>query len=52
MFLAAGGAIAALIPAPDLPPNNIMPSVFDPRVATAVAAAVKEVARNAGIAKK
>ncbi|MEL7070235.1 MAG: NAD-dependent malic enzyme [Cyanobacteria bacterium J06581_3] len=52
MFLAAGGAIAALIPDPDLTPNNIMPSVFDPRVAPAVAAAVKEVARNAGIARK
>ena len=52
MFLAAGGAIAALIPDPDLTANNIMPSVFDPRVAPAVAAAVKEVARNAGIARK
>ncbi|MEM9150330.1 MAG: malic enzyme-like NAD(P)-binding protein, partial [Cyanobacteria bacterium P01_F01_bin.3] len=52
MFLAAGSAIAALIPDPELTPNNIMPSVFDPRVAPAVAAAVKEVARNAGIARK
>ena len=52
MFLAAGTAIASLISDPDLTPNNIMPSVFDPRVAPAVAAAVKEVARNAGIARK
>ncbi|MEM6868743.1 MAG: NAD-dependent malic enzyme [Cyanobacteria bacterium P01_C01_bin.121] len=52
MFLAAGSAIAALIADPELTPNNIMPSVFDPRVAPAVAAAVKEVARNAGIARK
>ncbi|MEL6813659.1 MAG: NADP-dependent malic enzyme, partial [Cyanobacteria bacterium J06598_3] len=52
MFLAAGSAIASLIPDPELSPNNIMPSVFDPRVAPAVAAAVKEVARNAGIARK
>ncbi|MEL7351938.1 MAG: NAD-dependent malic enzyme [Cyanobacteria bacterium P01_A01_bin.116] len=52
MFLAAGTAIASLIPDPELTPNNIMPSVFDARVAPAVAAAVKEVARNAGIARK
>lgn len=52
MFLAAGKAIAALIPESALAPNNIMPSVFDERVAPAVAAAVKEVARTAGIAKK
>ncbi|MEM9087174.1 MAG: NAD-dependent malic enzyme [Cyanobacteria bacterium P01_F01_bin.53] len=52
MFLAAGTAIASLIPDPDLTPNNIMPSVFDDRVAPAVAAAVKEVARNAGIASQ
>ncbi|MEM6449355.1 MAG: NAD-dependent malic enzyme [Cyanobacteria bacterium P01_D01_bin.105] len=52
MFLAAGRAIAALIPDTALAPNNIMPSVFDERVAPAVAAAVKEVARSAGIAQK
>ena len=52
MFLAAGRAIAALIPDAELSPKNIMPSVFDERVAPAVAAAVKEVARAAGIAKK
>ncbi|MFK8182865.1 MAG: NAD-dependent malic enzyme [Phormidesmis sp.] len=52
MFLAAGKAIAALIPESDLASNHIMPSVFDERVAPAVAAAVKEVARSAGIAKK
>jgi len=52
MFLAAGRAIASLIPDSELTPNNIMPSVFDGRVAPAVAAAVKEVARSAGIAQK
>ena len=52
MFLAAGKAIASLIPETELTPKNIMPSVFDSRVAPAVAAAVKEVARSAGIAKK
>ena len=52
MFLAAGEAIASLIPESDLSPNNIMPSVFDKRVAPAVSAAVQNVARSAGIAKK
>ena len=52
MFLAAGGAIAALIPENEISPNNIMPSVFDERVAPAVSAAVQEVARSSGKAKK
>lgn len=52
MFLAAGKAIASLIPDPDITASNIMPSVFDSRVAPAVAAAVTEVARAAGIARK
>ncbi|MGB3790395.1 MAG: NAD-dependent malic enzyme [Phormidesmis sp.] len=52
MFLAAGSAIASLIPDDELTPNNIMPSVFDPRVAPAVAAAVQAVARSSGIARK
>ncbi len=52
MFLAAGKAIASLIPDPEITANNIMPSVFDKRVAPAVSAAVQEVARAAGIAKK
>ena len=52
MFLAAGKAIAALIPEAELSANNIMPSVFDERVAPAVSAAVQTVARSAGIAKK
>ncbi len=52
MFLAAGKAIASLVPDSELSADHIMPSVFDPRVAPAVAAAVKEVARAAGIARK
>jgi malate dehydrogenase (oxaloacetate-decarboxylating) len=52
MFLAAGKAIASLVPDTEISANYIMPSVFDPRVAPAVAAAVKEVARAAGIARK
>ena len=52
MFLAAAGAIASLVPDEALSPNNIMPSVFDSRVAPAVSAAVQEVARSAGIARK
>ncbi|MEL6902796.1 MAG: NAD-dependent malic enzyme [Cyanobacteria bacterium J06606_4] len=52
MFLAAGKAIASLIPETSLSASNIMPSVFDQRVAPAVSAAVQEVARAAGIAKK
>ena len=52
MFLAAGKAIAALVSETELSANKIVPSVFDRRVAPAVAAAVKEVARTAGIAKK
>ncbi|EDX84469.1 Malic enzyme, NAD binding domain protein [Synechococcus sp. PCC 7335] len=52
MFLAAGNAIASLIPDEELTPNNIMPSVFDSRVAPAVSVAVQEVARSAGIARK
>ncbi len=52
MFLAAGSAIASLIPDDELTPNNIMPSVFDSRVAPAVSAAVQAVARSSGIAGK
>ncbi len=52
MFLAAGKAIASLIPDTEVSASNIMPSVFDERVAPAVSAAVQEVARAAGIARK
>uniref|UniRef100_B8HU25 Malate dehydrogenase (Oxaloacetate-decarboxylating) n=1 Tax=Cyanothece sp. (strain PCC 7425 / ATCC 29141) TaxID=395961 RepID=B8HU25_CYAP4 len=51
MFLAAAQAIAALVPASDLHREHIVPSVFDPRVVTAVAAAVQQAARQEGIAR-
>ncbi len=50
MCLQAAGAIAALISPTDLSPTHIVPSVFDPRVAAAVAAAVKQAARLEGVA--
>ena len=46
MKLAAADALAHLIPDSELNDENIMPSVFDPRVAPAVAKAVAEVAVN------
>ena len=50
-FLQAAAAIANLILPAELSPTNIVPSVFDPRVATTVAAAVQQAARDAGIAR-
>ena len=41
MKLAAGGAIAGLVPADKLSDDNIMPEAFDPQVAEVVANAVK-----------
>ncbi|PSB03465.1 NAD-dependent malic enzyme [Merismopedia glauca] len=46
MCLAAAKAIASLIPTAELTPENIVPSVFDKRVATVVAEAVKQVVDN------
>jgi malate dehydrogenase (oxaloacetate-decarboxylating) len=51
MYLHAAHAIATLIPDSDLRADYIVPSVFDKRVATAVASAVKQAARDAGVAK-
>ena len=51
MKLAAADALANLIPDSELSEENVMPSVFDPRVAPAVAKAVAEVAVKQGIAK-
>lgn len=50
MYLEAARAIASLVSPSDLAPDYIIPSVFDPRVADAVAAAVKQCARDAGLA--
>ncbi|NEP15500.1 MAG: NAD-dependent malic enzyme [Leptolyngbya sp. SIO4C1] len=51
MFLNAAHAIATLIPESELRPDHIVPSVFDKRVAPAVAAAVQQAARDAGVAR-
>jgi malate dehydrogenase (oxaloacetate-decarboxylating) len=51
MYLEAAQAIAALVSPQDLNPERIIPSVFDPRVAPAVAAAVEQAARKEGIAQ-
>ncbi len=50
MYLEAAKAIASLVSPNDLAPDFIIPSVFDPRVASAVAAAVTQCAREAGLA--
>lgn len=51
MFLEAANAIASLIKPTDLDREHIIPSVFDERVAVAVAAAVQQAARAEGIAE-
>ncbi|KGF72394.1 malate dehydrogenase [Neosynechococcus sphagnicola sy1] len=50
MYLEAAQAIASLVKPSDLHPEQIIPSVFDPRVATTVAAAVQRAARQEGLA--
>ncbi len=51
MHLEAASAIAALINPGELNREHIIPSVFDQRVVTNVAAAVQQAARQAGIAR-
>lgn len=51
MYLEAAYAIASLVKASDLDREHIIPSVFDPRVATAVAGAVQKAARQDGVAR-
>lgn len=51
MFLEAASAIASLISPTDLDREYIIPSVFDPRVAPTVAAAVQRAAREDGVAR-
>jgi malate dehydrogenase (oxaloacetate-decarboxylating) len=50
MHLGAAMAIASLVSSTELAPDFIIPSVFDPRVAKAVSAAVLQAARQQGIA--
>lgn len=49
MHLQAAYAIAALVGSDELHHDHIIPSVFDERVATAVASAVEQAARQEGI---
>lgn len=51
MYLEAAEAIASLVKPSDLDREHIIPSVFDERVVTAVAAAVQRAARHEGIAR-
>jgi malate dehydrogenase (oxaloacetate-decarboxylating) len=51
MKLAAADALAAVV-ADELSPEKVIPSPFDPRVGPAVAAAVAEAARAAGVARR
>ena len=51
MYLEAAQAIASLVTPAELNREHIIPSVFDPRVATAVAASVQQAARQEGIAR-
>jgi malate dehydrogenase (oxaloacetate-decarboxylating) len=50
--IAASQAIADVIPESELRPDYIIPSVFDRRVAKAVAAAVAQVALDSGLARR
>lgn len=52
MYLEAAFAIASLVSPDELNEEHIIPSVFDTRVAAAVAAAVKHAARVDGVARK
>jgi malate dehydrogenase (oxaloacetate-decarboxylating) len=52
MKLAAANAIANVIPQDELHPDYIIPSVFDRRVAAAVAEAVAEAAVSSGVARR
>lgn len=51
MYLEAASAIASLVKPSDLDKEHIIPSVFDERVSTAVAAAVQRAARQDGVAR-
>ena len=51
MYLGAAYAIASLVSPSSLDKEHIIPSVFDERVAVAVAGAVQLAARNEGIAR-
>ena len=51
MKMAAAQALAGLVSDEELGPDHIIPPVFDPRAAAAVAAAVAQAARDTGVAR-
>lgn len=51
MKIAAAYALAGLVPEAELAPENIIPAALDPRVVPAVAAAVSQAARDAGVSR-
>ncbi len=51
MYLEAAHGIASLVSPEDLAPDHIIPSVFDPRIAPTVAAAVQQAARDGGLSR-
>ena len=51
MKMAAARALAGLVSDTELSPDSIVPPVFDPRAAAAVAAAVAQAARDSGAAR-
>ena len=51
MKMAAARALAELVSDGELSPDHIIPPVFDPRAAAAVAAAVAQAARDSGVAR-
>ena len=52
MLTAASRAIASLVADSELAADYILPKAFDKRIASAVAAAVAEAARNSGVSRK
>jgi malate dehydrogenase (oxaloacetate-decarboxylating) len=52
MEIAAAHALAAVVDREHLEGDYVIPSVFDPRVAPAVAAAVSEAAQSSGVARR
>ena len=51
MKIAAAHALAGLVPEAELTAENIIPAALDPRVVPAVASAVSQAARDAGVSR-
>jgi malate dehydrogenase (oxaloacetate-decarboxylating) len=52
MKFAAADAIASIVSEAELDPEYVIPSVFNPEVAPAVATATRTAAERAGVARK